>query len=83
MGSKSSRRSTLLGLVLACALLGTVVNSANAGPNSTSVIKPNTGSTFTLRLKGAVDALFDPLSLRKAPKRRPPGAEYIDLGPLE
>jgi hypothetical protein len=77
------QRSAWLGLVLL--LLGAVSTSATAGPNAVRLYKaPNGGSTAVLRLKGAIDALFEPLGLHRAPdrERRVPGSAGPDLGPL-
>jgi hypothetical protein len=51
-----------LGLVFI--LLGTMSNNATASPNKAPAInckRLNTGSAAVLRLKGAIDALLDPL----------------------
>ena len=79
MRSKSLQRSAWLGL--ACVLLIATSNGAAAGNAPVT----NTGSTVVLRLKGAIDALFEPIGSRKASDRarlRSRG-DYIDLGPLE
>ncbi len=85
MRSKPLQRSTWLALLAPLVLMGAMSGSATAGPNNASVLKPSTGSTVALRLKGAIDALFEPLGLRSAPSRGrlPSESEYMELGPLE
>ena len=85
MRSKSRRRSARSGLVLVYVLLGAMNFSAAAGANDPSVIKPSTGSSFALRMKGAIDALLQPLGLGRAAARGKvrSESEHTDLGPLE
>jgi hypothetical protein len=85
MRSKPLQRSTWLALLVALVLMmGMMSGSATAGPNNASLLKPSTGSTVALRLKGAIDALFEP-GLRRARDRGrlPSGSEYMEFGPLE
>ena len=85
MRSKPLQRSTWLALLVALVLMGTMSGSATAGPNNASLLKPSTGSTVALRLRGAIDALFEPPGLRRARDRGglPSESEYMELGPLE
>ena len=95
---KSFHRSAWLGLVLGSVLLAIESNSAAAGPYDTSVVKPDPGSTIALRLKGAIDAVFDTLRLKgaigavfdtqglrraAAHEKLPSETGYADFGPLE
>ena len=85
MRSKPLQRSAWPALLVALVLTGIMSGSATAGPNNATLLKPSTGSTVALRLKGAIDALFEPLGLRSAPSRGtlPSESEYMELGPLE
>ena len=85
MGSKSLQRSAWLTLVAALVVIATMSSSASAGSNDASALKPYSGSTVMLRLRGAIDALFEPLSSSRAPNRvrLPSEGDYIDLGPLD
>jgi hypothetical protein len=95
---KSFHRSAWLGLVLGSVLLAIESNSAAAGPYDTSVVKPDPGSTIALRLKGAIDAVFDTLRLKgaigavfdtqglrraAAHEKLPSETGFADFGPLE
>jgi hypothetical protein len=98
MRLKSFHTSAWLGLVLGSVLLAIESNSAAAGPYDTSVVKPDPGSTIALRLKGAIDAVFDTLRLKgaidavfdtrglrraAAHGKLPSETGYADFGPLE
>jgi hypothetical protein len=85
MRLKSFHTSAWLGLVLGSVLLAIESNSAAAGPDDTSVVKPDPGSTIALRLKGAIDAVFDTRGLRRAAAhgKLPSESGYADFGPLE
>jgi hypothetical protein len=98
MRLKSFHTSAWLGLVLGSVLLAIESNSAAAGPYDTSVVKPDPGSTIALRLKGAIDAVFDRLRLKGAIDgvfdtrglrraavhgKLPSETGYADFGPLE
>jgi hypothetical protein len=88
MRLKSFHTSAWLGLVLGSVLLAIEINSAAGSPYNTSVVKP------ALRLKGAIDAVFDTLRLkgafdtqglrRAAPHEKLPSEfGHADFGPLE
>jgi hypothetical protein len=85
MRLKPLRRSAWLASLVALVLMGAMSGSATAGPNNASLLKPSTGATVALRLKGAIDALFEPPGLRRARDRGrlPSESEYMELGPLE
>jgi hypothetical protein len=85
MRSKPLQRSAWLPLLVALVLMGIMSGGATADPNNATLLKPSTGSTVALRLKVAIEALFEPLGLRGAPNRRrlPSESEYMELGPLE
>jgi hypothetical protein len=85
MRSKSLQRSAWSALLVAFVLIGAMNNGAAAGSSDTYVLKSNAGSTVALRLKEAIDALLEPLGLRRAPGRGrlPSESEYMDLGPLD
>jgi hypothetical protein len=89
MRLNSFHTSAWSGLVLGCALLAIEINSAAA---STSVVKPALrlkdaiDAVFdTLRLKGAIGAVFDTQGLRRAAahEKLPSEFGYADFGPLE
>jgi hypothetical protein len=79
MRLKSFHTSARLGLMLGSVLLAIEINGAAAGPYNTSVAKP------ALRLKGAIDAVFDTQGLRRAAahEKLPSEFGYADFGPLE
>jgi hypothetical protein len=88
MRLKSFHTSARLGLMLGSVLLAIEINGAAAGPYNTSVAKP------ALRLKGAIDAVFDTFRLKgvfdtqglrraAAHEKLPSEFGYADFGPLE
>jgi hypothetical protein len=92
MRLKSFHTSAWLGLLLGSALLAIEINGAAASPYNTSVVKPALrlkgaiDAVFdTLRLKGAFGAVFDTQGLRRAAahEKLPSEIGYADFGPLE
>jgi hypothetical protein len=92
MRLKSFHTSAWLGLVLGSILLAIESDGAAAGPYNTSVVKPALrlkgaiDAVFdTLRLKGAIDAVFDTRGFgRAAPHEKLPSEiGYANFGPLE
>jgi hypothetical protein len=84
MRKKPFQRSAWLGLVFI--LLGTMSNSATASPKTAALInctRPNAGSTAVLRLKGAIDALFELGWCRASDRTRlGPGSDGLYPGRL-
>lgn len=88
-------KSAWLLLVVGCVLLAIESNSAAAGPynaSDTPVVRPALrlkdaiDAVFdTLRLKGAIDAVFDTRGVRRAAthEKLPSEFGYADFGPLE
>jgi hypothetical protein len=95
MRLKSFQSSAWLVLVVGSVLLAIESNSAAAGPYSASdtpVVRPALrlkdaiDAVFdTLRLKGAIDAVLDTRGSRRAAAREklPSEIGYADFGPLE
>jgi hypothetical protein len=92
MRLKSFRTSAWSGLVLGSVLLAIEINSAAANPYNTSAAEPALrlkgaiDALFdALRLKGAIDAVFDTQGLRRAAahEKLPSEIGYADFGPLE
>jgi hypothetical protein len=95
MRLKSFHTSACLVLVVGSVLLAIESNSAVAGPynaSDTPVARPALrlkdaiDALFdTLRLKGAIDAVFDTRGVHRAPahEKLPSEFGYADFGPLE